>query len=130
MGQELVDDLVGNDDHFLVGAILDRVLHEHRDRLDAGCPRLGVGGVDELGGGDEHPRHAPTLKISANPASRSNLIEQLDFDASPVFRGVSTLAAASDALYKLLTEVASGQSTWGEVLKEGDEVVSRFGAAL
>lgn len=73
---------------------------------------------------------APTLKISANPASRSNLIEQLDFDASPVFRGVSTLAAASDALYKLLTEVASGQSTWGEVLKEGDEVVSRFGAAL
>jgi hypothetical protein len=29
-----------------------------------------------------------------------------------------------------LLAIASGQATWGEILKEGDEVVSRFEAAL
>jgi hypothetical protein len=33
-------------------------------------------------------------------------------------------------LQELLLDVASGTLTWGEVLDEGDDVVSRWGPAL
>lgn len=73
---------------------------------------------------------APTLKISANPQAASVLNEQLDFDASPVFLGRQTLDEAAGALMETLLDIASGTLTWGEVLDEGEEVVSRFGEAL
>jgi len=40
------------------------------------------------------------------------------------------IEAAADALLALILEIASGTLTWGEVLGEGDEVVSRMGEAL
>lgn len=73
---------------------------------------------------------APTLKVSANPRTTSSLGEQLDFDASAVFQGRVGEDEAADALLARLLDVASGRSTWGEVLREGDEVLSRFGQAL
>lgn len=73
---------------------------------------------------------APTIKISANPVACATLAEQLDFDASAVFTGRQTLAQASAALLDVVVEIASGTLTWGEVLDEGDEVVSRLGEAL
>ncbi len=73
---------------------------------------------------------APTLKLSANPVATLTLREQLDFDASAVFGGASSLDAAASDLLDLLIDVASGTLTWGEVLGEGDEVVSRMGEAL
>jgi altronate dehydratase large subunit len=73
---------------------------------------------------------APTLKVSANPESALRLHEQIDFDASEAFRGRQDLAAAGDGLFAEVLRVASGGATWGEVLMEGDEVVSRYGAAL
>ena len=73
---------------------------------------------------------APTIKISANPVACTTLAEQLDFDASAVFTGQQTLAQASAALLDVVVEIASGTLTWGEVLDEGDEVVSRLGEAL
>jgi altronate dehydratase large subunit len=73
---------------------------------------------------------APTLKISGNPLAASTLREQLDFDASAVFRGEHTLEDAAYALCQTLVDVAGGTRTWGEVLDEGDEVVSRIGEAL
>jgi altronate dehydratase large subunit len=73
---------------------------------------------------------APTLKICANPQAAAVLRNQLDFDASAVFAGHSTLHNAAEALMLLLLEVASGTLTWGEILNEGDEVVSRLGEAL
>jgi len=73
---------------------------------------------------------APTLKLSANPVACAGLGQQLDFDASAVFEGRLQIAVAAERLLEVLLGIASGQSTWGEVLKEGDEVVSRFGAAL
>jgi altronate dehydratase large subunit len=73
---------------------------------------------------------APTIKLSANPEACRALAEQLDFDASEVTRGrVSPEDAARDLL-ALCMEIASGTLTWGEVLDEGDEVVSRLGEAL
>lgn len=73
---------------------------------------------------------APTIKLSANPVATQRLREQLDFDASAVFRGDSTLDDAARDLLAQLIDIASGSLTWGEVLGEGDEVVSRLGEAL
>ena len=73
---------------------------------------------------------SPTVKLSANPAACAALGEQLDFDATAAFLGRESLEETGEALlYRVLT-VASGQATWGEILKEGDEVLSRFGPAL
>jgi altronate dehydratase large subunit len=73
---------------------------------------------------------APTIKLSANPQATQRLHEQLDFDASAVLRGACTLDEAARELLELLVDIASGTLTWGEVLGEGDEVISRLGEAL
>ena len=73
---------------------------------------------------------APTIKLSANPESCARISEQLDFDASQGFSGAATTGDLADALEALMLDVASGTATWGEILGEGDEVVSRFGGAL
>jgi altronate dehydratase large subunit len=73
---------------------------------------------------------APTIKISGNPDAARRLHQQLDFDASAVFTRRETLDAAAARLHALVLDVASGTSTWGEILDEGEEVVSRLGPAL
>lgn len=73
---------------------------------------------------------APTIKISANPVATSRLREQLDFDASDVFASRATLEDAARRLTALMLDVASGTLTWGEILDEGEDVVSRLGPAL
>lgn len=73
---------------------------------------------------------SPTIKISANPHTCAALEEVLDFDASAAFRGRETLEQTAKALQDRIIAVASGEATWGEILKEGDEVLSRFGPAL
>jgi altronate dehydratase large subunit len=72
----------------------------------------------------------PTVKITGNPATAGRLGQQLDLDASPVFTGAETLEEAAERLTDRLLEVASGALTWGEILGEGDEVISRYGAVL
>lgn len=73
---------------------------------------------------------APTLKLSANPRTCEALRQQLDFDAGDAFRGRISLDDAAARLADRMIEIASGLATWGEVLGEGDEVTSRFAAAL
>lgn len=73
---------------------------------------------------------APTLKLSANPETCARLRQQLDFDASAVFTGAEPLEAAAERLMATVVEIASGTRTWGEILNEGEEVISRFGPAL
>jgi len=73
---------------------------------------------------------SPTIKLSANPATAAALHEQLDFDASAAFLGRESLERAGEALRRRVIAIASGEATWGEILKEGDEVLSRFGPAL
>jgi altronate dehydratase large subunit len=75
-------------------------------------------------------RLAPTIKLSANPVASRTLTEQLDFDACAVFEGVQTISRSAEALVELAIDVASGSLTWGEIVDEGDEVVSRVGEAL
>ena len=73
---------------------------------------------------------APTIKISGNPVATKRLREQLDFDASDVFDRRASLEEAAVRLQALVLEVASGTLTWGEILDEGEDVVSRLGPAL
>ena len=73
---------------------------------------------------------APTIKISGNPDACARLHEQLDFDASAVFARRETVASATERLHDLVLDVASGMLTWGEILGEGEDVVSRLGPAL
>ncbi|HVO89886.1 MAG TPA: UxaA family hydrolase [Casimicrobiaceae bacterium] len=73
---------------------------------------------------------APTIKISGNPNACARLHEQLDFDASDVFARRTSLAVAAERLHDLVLDVASGTLTWGEILDEGEDVVSRLGPAL
>ena len=73
---------------------------------------------------------APTIKISANPVAAKRLREQVDFDASGVFERRDALADAASRLMDVVLDVASGTLTWGEVLDEGEDVVSRLGPAL
>lgn len=72
----------------------------------------------------------PTVKITANPATASRVTQQLDFDASAVFEGRESLDAAADRLALRVLEIASGALSWGEILGEGDEVISRMGPVL
>ena len=72
----------------------------------------------------------PTIKLTANPATAGRVTQQIDLDASAVFAGRETLEAATERLGAHLLEVASGALTWGEILGEGDEVISRMGAVL
>ena len=73
---------------------------------------------------------APTFKMSANRASAARLGAQIDFAAPGVMDRSMTLdAAARDAMDRLLA-VASGALTFGEIVGEGTEVVSRLGASV
>jgi altronate dehydratase large subunit len=73
---------------------------------------------------------APTIKASANPQTCQVLTDQIDFNGSSAFVNTETQAACAERLQLLVEEVASGRLTLGEILDEGEEVISRFGAAL
>ena len=73
---------------------------------------------------------SPTIKISANPDTEARIKEQLDFTCTDVFSGEVSLVDAAPRFLELIIDVASGTKTWGEVLGEGEEVVSRFGGSL
>lgn len=71
---------------------------------------------------------APTVKVSANPATIRRLATQIDFDGSGMLEGTQDPEAAADALYAQLLDHASGSATWGEVLDEGEYAFARLGA--
>ncbi|MBD0272708.1 MAG: UxaA family hydrolase, partial [Acetobacteraceae bacterium] len=73
---------------------------------------------------------APTLKLTANPETCAASGGLLDFDASTAFTGAQSMGAAALGLRRRLLEIASGRATWGEILGEGDEVLSRYEVAL
>lgn len=75
-------------------------------------------------------RIAPTLKVSANLATCRLAEGQIDFDASTAFTGEIPAEDLADDLVLTICDIAGGTASWGEILGEGDEVVSRFGAAL
>jgi altronate dehydratase large subunit len=73
---------------------------------------------------------APTLKLSADAETCVAPGGLLDSDASPAFTGAQSMDEAALGLRRKLIQIASGRATWGEILGEGDEVLSRYGPAL
>ncbi|MGQ7844667.1 UxaA family hydrolase [Granulosicoccus sp. 3-233] len=73
---------------------------------------------------------APTLKLSANEDTVSQLPQQIDLDCSSLIAGTSTMKASVDMSLQSLLDIASGTLTWGEVVGEGGESISRFGESL
>ncbi|WP_372623773.1 UxaA family hydrolase [Falsiroseomonas sp.] len=71
---------------------------------------------------------APTVKVTANPATARRLTSQIDFDASAVLDGTREPEEAAEALFAQLLDHASGTRTWGEVLDEGEYAFARLGA--
>jgi altronate dehydratase large subunit len=73
---------------------------------------------------------APTVKISANIDTCARLPEQIDFDASGILVGNRSTEQASEDLILHILQTASGALTFGEILGEGEEVISRMDASL
>lgn len=70
---------------------------------------------------------APTVKVTANPDAARRLAEQIDFDASPVFRAEETPDQAADRLFAELLDIASGSLTWRDYWR-GSGVLHALGA--
>lgn len=73
---------------------------------------------------------APTLKMSAHPSTCQRLSEQIDIAAADVTAGHTTLEDAATRSLRLLLDVAAGSLTFGEIVGEGTEVISRLGASM
>jgi altronate dehydratase large subunit len=73
---------------------------------------------------------APTFKVSANADACARLAEQIDFAATGVLDGSLSFDDASARVLDALVDVASGTLTFGEVVGEGAEVVSRLAASI
>jgi altronate dehydratase large subunit len=72
---------------------------------------------------------APTIKISAHPHA-TRRTEQIDFDASSLWRAEHTLDDAADNLFLHIVDTASGMATWGEIFGEGGEAFARVGGSF
>jgi len=73
---------------------------------------------------------APTLKMSANPAATARLTEQIDFIATGALDRTATMEELTDAGIARLLDIADGTLTFGEIVGEGSEVVSRIAASM
>jgi altronate dehydratase large subunit len=70
---------------------------------------------------------APTVKISARADAVAALPEQIDIDASGA---LASGKGNETAMIGRLMDFASGTLTFGEILGEGSEVVSRIGPSI
>jgi altronate hydrolase len=59
---------------------------------------------------------APLIKITGNHRTYRNMIEDMDFDASPVLAGAQSLAAAGGQLRDLVVRCAAGEASKPERL--------------
>ena len=75
-------------------------------------------------------RLAPTIKLTGNAATADRLTEQFDFACSDIMDRPEQMDRTASALLERIAEVASGALTFGEILGEEDEVISRFGETL
>ncbi|MEP7208161.1 MAG: UxaA family hydrolase [Casimicrobiaceae bacterium] len=73
---------------------------------------------------------APTMKVSANVDACTRLREQVDFPATEVLRSQAPFDTVADAGLEHLLGIASGTLTFGEIVGEGSEVVSRLAGSI
>jgi altronate dehydratase large subunit len=73
---------------------------------------------------------SPTIKVTAQRATTARLPEQIDFDASGVFANTESVSAAAERLLATVADIAAGTLTWGEVVGEGFELLTRVRGSL
>ncbi|MEJ7667452.1 MAG: UxaA family hydrolase [Casimicrobiaceae bacterium] len=73
---------------------------------------------------------APTMKMSANSQTCVRLREQIDFAAAGAVDGTVAVDDLASAAIDKLLDIASGTLTFGEIVGEGSEVVSRLGPSM
>ena len=73
---------------------------------------------------------APTIKLSANPEACARLREQVDIAATDVLQDSVSIEEMTTRALDQLVQVASGTLTFGEIVGEGGEVVSRLSASI
>ncbi|MEP7276915.1 MAG: hypothetical protein ABI812_11200, partial [Betaproteobacteria bacterium] len=73
---------------------------------------------------------APTIKMSANSAATARLTEQIDFAATAALDRSATMDELATTGMRHVLDVASGTLTFGEIVGEGSEVVSRLGPSM
>jgi altronate dehydratase large subunit len=73
---------------------------------------------------------APTLKVCANPSACDRLTEQVDVALDSAIRDDADPVRSGRRLLERMLSTASGTLTFGEILGEGAEVVSRLGPSL
>lgn len=72
----------------------------------------------------------PTLKVCANADSAPVLSEQIDVPLDDLMRAGRSPQTGADRIGAAVARTADGRLSWGEILGEGDDAISRYGAAL
>jgi len=73
---------------------------------------------------------APTVKVSGNPNTVSDMTEIIDLDVSSILTAGESIEDAGERLWDEVLEVASGGWTRCEILHEEQLAVSRFGPSV
>ncbi|MDD2296593.1 MAG: UxaA family hydrolase [Sphaerochaetaceae bacterium] len=73
---------------------------------------------------------APVIKITGNPDVSLSMIENIDFDASPILRGTETLDELGEKLFAKLIAVISGEQTCSEILGHCEAGITRIGPSV
>ena len=68
---------------------------------------------------------APVVKLTGNKLTYANMIDNIDFDASPLIYGQKDLPTLGQELLELVTETASGRQTKAEALGYTEMAIAR-----
>lgn len=68
----------------------------------------------------------PVIKITGNKITYSNMIDNIDIDASPLIYGTKTLKEMGDELLKEVIDVSSGKITKAESLGYTETAIARL----
>jgi altronate dehydratase large subunit len=69
---------------------------------------------------------APTIKVSGNINTVRTLVDDIDFDVSPILESGAPISEMGDSLFDYTVGVASGTVTKSEVIDQRETAVSRF----
>ena len=72
----------------------------------------------------------PAREYAETPESYGVRVEPIDIAAADVAVGATSIDARAEAAIGQLLDIASGSLTFGEIVGEGAEVVSRLGPSI
>jgi altronate dehydratase large subunit len=67
----------------------------------------------------------PVVKVCANPETVANMQDNIDFDASPIVKGLATKEELGQQLYKLTIDFCNGQLTCAELIGHQEFCIHR-----